>query len=280
MTELAAYIAAGLNRMANALGRLLAVPIETLPGWLSITIIAGVTGIVLLLIFKHTSNQTAIGRIKNAIKADLLTLKLFKDSFAVTLKAQGRLFASAFKLLAHSLVPLLVMAPPVCLLLGQLNLWYQHRPLAPGEQTMVTVRLKSTAQELPAVALESNPAAVVVTGPVTIFTKGEISWKIQAAEPGLHKMQFRLDDKEVTKQLAVGTGFMRINPKRPGLQWTDILSNPAEKPLGGDCCIQSVSIDYPPRPGWICGADWWLVYFFAASIVFAMVFKPLLKVNI
>ena len=49
-----------------------------LPGWLSATAVAAVTGVLLLVVFKYTSNQAAIKRVRNDINANLLTLEAFQ----------------------------------------------------------------------------------------------------------------------------------------------------------------------------------------------------------
>jgi hypothetical protein len=137
-----AQIVAWLNVPANALGRFLLAPIAVLPGWLSATIVSAATGLLLLVVFKYTSNQRAIGRVRDDIKAHLLALKLFRDSTSVTFRAQGRILLGAFRLMVLAIVPMLVMVVPVCLLLGQLALWYQSRPLKIGEEAVVTVKLR------------------------------------------------------------------------------------------------------------------------------------------
>src|SRR5262245_24050227 len=104
-----------LNAVANALGAWLLAPIGVLPGWLSITIVSAVSGLLILIAFKYTSHQKAIKAVRSDIKAQLLALKLFKDSARVTLRAQGRIFVGAFKLLFLAIVPMLVMLMPVCL---------------------------------------------------------------------------------------------------------------------------------------------------------------------
>ena len=87
--DVVARIVAWLNRPANALGRSLLAPIGVLPGWLSATIVSVVTGWLLLLVFKYTSNQRAIRRVRDDISAHLLALKLFKDSTSVILRRRG-----------------------------------------------------------------------------------------------------------------------------------------------------------------------------------------------
>src|SRR5438105_4499370 len=118
-----------LNLVANQSAGILLAPVAWLPGWLSATMIGAITGIGMLVLFKFTSNQNAIKRTRNGIKANLLALSLFKEDIFVGLRCQRALLQGAARLLVLSLVPMLVMFLPTCLLLGQLALWYQSRPL-------------------------------------------------------------------------------------------------------------------------------------------------------
>lgn len=275
-----AQIIAWINVPINALGNLLMGWIGTVPGWLSNTIISAVTGVVLLIIWKYTSNQSAIGRVRDAIKADMLALKLFKDSISVTLRAQGRVFAGAGKLLVHALRPMMVIIIPVCLLFSQMGLWYQSRPLLPGEETIVRMKLNSSSNlPLSEVNIESIPGAEIVTGPVRVFSKRQIFWQIKARQNGNHRIIFKAGQQQIEKQLAIGDGFMRVSVERPAWYWTDIMRNPAEKPFAPDSVVQSISINYPDRPSRTSGTNWWVGYFFVASMAFALIFKPFLKVR-
>ena len=281
MTSFLAQLLIWCNVPMNGLGRILQGVIGTLPGYVSNTIISAITGILLLIIYKYTSNQRAIGRVRNEIKANLLSLKLFKDSIIVTLQAQGRLFRGAFLLLLHSLIPMLIMIVPVILLLAQMGMWYQSRPLHIGEETVVTVKVNGDIKkQKPGLVLQSTPAVEATVGPVRIFTRREICWKIKAKENGYHQLIFSDGEQKFTKNLVIGDGYMRINPERPNRLWSKILLNPDEEPFGPESTVQSISIIFPERESYTSGSDWWLVYFFVASMVFAFLFKPLLKVKI
>lgn len=276
-----AQIIAWINVPVNALGRFLFAPVAGLPGWLSNTIISAVTGVMLLIIFKYTSNQKAIGCVRDDIKANMLALKLFKDSLSVTLQSQGRLYKGAFLLLFHALAPMLVMIVPVCLLLAQMGQWYQSRPLQPGEKAIVTMTLNVDPYGLAEPAqIASISGADVTEGPNRVKTTGEVCWNIRAKQAGHHRIVFEVNGEQFEKQLAVGEGFVRLSARRPALRWVDVLMYPSEKPFATDSVVQSVSIDYPPRPGTAAGADRWVVYFFVASMVFAFLCKPFLKVKI
>ena len=196
MMDVLAQIAAWLSAAANALGRFLLAPIGVLPGWLSATVVAAVTGVLLLAVFKYTSNQRAIKRVRNDINANLLALKLFKDSTRVSLRAQGRILRGAFWLFVLAIVPMLVMAVPVTLLLGQLALWYQARPLRVGEETVITLKLNGDAGSAwPAVSLEPTDAVEVTVGPVRVQSKREVCWNVKARERGSHRLVFQVGDQ-------------------------------------------------------------------------------------
>ncbi len=281
MTNLLAQIITWINVPMNALGKFLLTPLAGLPGWLSNTIISAVTGLVLLIIFKYTSNQKAYGRVRDNIKADMLALKLFKDSISVTLKSEGRVFKGAFLLLFYAIKPMLVMIVPVALLLSQMGLWYQFRPLRATEETIITLRLNSAVKvPWPSAEITPTTAINIISGPVRILSKNEINWKIKALESGYHRIIFQVDEREIDKALAVGDGFMRVSAERPAWRWVDILQYPMEKPFGPDSIVKSISVDYPERLSKTSGTDWWLVYFIVASMVFALIFKPFLKVRI
>jgi hypothetical protein len=281
MTDLLARIVVWLNTAANALGRALLAPISVVPGWFSATVIAAATGVLLLIVFKYTSDQSAIQRVRNDINAHLLALKLFKDSTSVTLRAQGRILWGALRLFVLAVIPILVMVVPVCLIVGQLALWYQARPLRVGEDAVITVKLGGTSgSSWPEVTLQPADAIETMIGPVRVFSKGEVCWNVRARANGYHRLEFQLGAETIPKELAIGDGFMRVSRLRPGWQWLDILENPDEKPFQTDSPIQSIEIAYPERSSWTSGTDWWVIYWFAVSFLAALGFRRVLNVNV
>jgi hypothetical protein len=251
-----------------------------LPGWLSATLVAAVTGVLLLVAFKYTSNQRAIKRARDAINANLLALKLFKDSSATVFKAQGGLLWGAARLFVLAIVPMLVMLVPVTLLIAQLALWYQSRPLRVGEEANVAVRINGTDAELPDLRLDSNEAIEVLIGPFHLFSQQAVYWKVAARRPGMSKLVFHTSGQTAEKELVIGDGFQRVSMQRPPLDWTEMLLHPWEQPFSPDAVVQSVAIEYPARDSWTSGTNTWIVYWFVASMVAAFIFRPWLNVNI
>ncbi len=281
MTNVLAQAALWLSTLANALGRLLLAPVGYLPGWFSATVASAATGILLLAVFKYTSNQRAIKRVRDDINAQLLALKLFKDSASVSLKAQGRTLLGAFRLFVLAIVPILVMALPVTMLLAQLALWYQARPLLIGEDAIVVLNLNSTSgSSWPAVRLGPTDSVEVTAGPVRVQSKREVCWNVRPRTPGSHRLEFQVGDQIYAKEIAVGEGFMRVSRLRPGWDWSLILLNPWEPPFRASDPVRSIEIDYPERSSWTCGTDLWVIYWFAVSMLAALCFRRALNVSI
>jgi hypothetical protein len=295
MTDFLATLVVWLNTVANALGAWLLAPLGVLPGYVSATLVAVVTGVLLLVVFKYTSHQRAIKRVRDGINADLLTLKLFKDSARVAVQSQGRLLVGAAKLLVFALVPMVVMFLPVTLILGQLSLWYQQRPLRVGEEVVVTLQLNGDADSpLPDVTLRPSDAVETTDGPVRIQSKREVCWNVRARENGVHRLMFDVNGQTIDKELAVGDGFMRVSARRPERVVSEVLMHPAEAPFGPDSPVRSIDVDYPPRSWWTVGPDWlmdywwmaylqpywWMAYWFGVSMVAGFCFRRVLNVNV
>ena len=80
--------------------------------------------------------------------------------------------------------------------------------------------------------------------------------------------------------LRVGDRFERTSKVRGG-GFLDRLLYSAEPSIPEDSVFESIEVFYPARSTPICGLDvHWLITLLVLSIVFALIFKPILKVNI
>jgi hypothetical protein len=281
MMAFLAKVVVWLNAAANTAGTWLLAPIAYLPGWLSVTIVAVISGMLMLVVFKYTSNQRAIKRAKDDIKANLLALKLFKDNVWVALRAQLHILSGAGRLLVLAFVPTLVMVVPVCLLLGQLAPWYQARPVHVGEDVVVIMHLSGDAGSAwPEVRLRSMNTVESIIGPVRGFSTRTIYWGVRGIESGYHKLVFEVGNATVDKEIAVGDGFMRVSAIRPARNWSETLLYPCEEPFGPDSQVRSIEIEYPERSSRISGTDSWVLYWLGVSMVAAFCCRRLFKVNL
>ena len=250
--------------------------LSPLPIWAGLVLLSAVAGLVMLVAFGRLSNQEGIGRAKDDIKANLLSLKLYKDNLRVTFTAQWRLMGAIMRLQGHMLLPVLILSLPMVLALGQMGIRYQWRPLGVGERTTVRLRLgpayaKGTTVEL------AEPDGFVVEAAVP--GGGETVWRIRGTESGRHTMYFKVNGEIFTKELVVGDRFDRVSVLRPRNSWTSQILHPVESPLTGQQAAESIEIKYPNRASMVYGADYWMLTFFVVSMAVALIFRPVFNVK-
>lgn len=266
-----------LNRMCTVIGDGVYAVLAPLPVWLGLTLLSAIAGVGMLIAFRYTSNQAAIGRARDEITANLLALKLYKDEMRVVFRSQRRLLGALLRLQWHMLRPVLILLLPMLLMLGQMGVRYQWRPLHPGEQTLLTLHLKAGTPAVPDATLEPNPGVADAVGPVA--GSGRLVWRIRGGAPGRHTLHFNVSGATIEKQLDIGDGFQRVSADRPGRRWTSQILHPVEPPLPADFPVQSIEIAYGGIHSWIYGANWWVLYFFVISMAFALLLKPVFKVR-
>ena len=281
MIEIGIRITVWLNQIANLIGQILLSPLSALPELAGAIVVATVTGVLMLIGFKYTSNQSAIKRIRSGIKAELLALSLFKDSVAVNLLSQWRILLGALQSILVSLIPIACMIIPVTLLLGQLSLWWQARPLHVNEEAVITLSLSGNEKSTwPDVTLQPSAAFEPIVGPVRIRSKRAICWNVQGVTPGYHNVVFNVGGQQIEKQLAIGRHPMRVSLMRPDWNWSNILLNPAESPFTAQSPVKSIEIQYPSTNSWYTGSNSWLVFWFIGSTIAALCFRGVFKVNL
>jgi len=271
------------NSILNKFFDLLFLPFRHLDAWFGMVFISVLTGLLMLFIFRLTSNQAGIKNVKDKIKAHLLELRLFKDNLNISLRAQGRILRYNLRYILYSFKPMLVMIIPLILILVQLNFWFGYEPLRPGESAILKVKLEESANplELP-VTLEPPAGLVVETPALRVEEQREIDWRIRAASGGVHDLNLKIGGQSITKSVAVGFGPLdRISPVKVKRGFFDEVLYPGEKPLPSSGPIKSVEISYPPKRMNLFGLRLhWLIAYFALSIIFGFALKKPFKVEI
>ncbi len=245
-------------------------------------IISALTGVFMLLIWRYTSNQAAIADVRRQISAHLLATRLFKDNLSVTFRAQRQILLQALRLLGHSLRPMLIMLVPFVLIMVQIGLRYEFRPFQVGEEARITVTLKTDQEVKGKGALIELPDGLRhdSSDPCRIKPLRTVDWRITASRPGNYSLRIGPEEDRIDVLLAVGDGFQRLSAFRGGSFWDRLLYS-AEPSIPASSIFESIQLRYQSRSTPIFGWDvHWLVTLFALSIVFALIFKPFLKVHI
>ncbi len=242
-------------------------------------IISALTGILMLVIWRYTSNQDAISDVRRKISANLLASKLFKDNLSVTFRAQRQIIYQALRLLVCSVRPMIIMSIPFVLIMVQIGLRYQFRPAAAGERVDVIVTLRpGVGFTGPESAIELPPGIEAdANDPCRAVGLRTADWRLTAASPGTHVLTFGTGEDRIRVPLSVGEGFERVSAISGGGFWDRLLFS-SEPSFPASSIFESVRVDYDARSTPICGWDvHWLITLLILSIIFALVFKVILK---
>jgi uncharacterized membrane protein (DUF106 family) len=258
--------------------------------WMGMIIISFLTALLMLFVFRFTSNQEGIRLVKNKIKAHLLELRLFKDSLSLSFKAQGNILRYNLKYISYSTKPLLVMIIPLILILIQLNIWFGYEALTPGQETILKVKLEEGHSPLDiSLSLEPSSGFDIQTLPLRIEEEMEISWRLQAGEKGVHDLALIINGQRLIKKLAVAQKpLSKISPLKVRRNFINELMNPGESPFSRELPIKTIEVKYPAKDislfgwsiPWLLGIPPWLVVYFVLSIILGFILKGIFKVEI
>ena len=272
-----------INNMMNSLGDLVFALFGSAPPWVALTVLSAVAGLLMMIVFKYTSYQSKLKAVSDRTRADLLAMKLFKDDLSVTFASQWDLLRATGLRLWYSLwPPMAVMIIPFVLGIAQIGIRYECRPLARGDHALVTLRLSEDGYKANAdVQIETPDSVEVVTGPVRVPAEATIYWEVRVAEDGNHELAWQINNQRILKSLPADGGLRPVSPRRPTAGFWDQLLYPLEEPFPAASPVRSIDVELPQRSTPIFGLDiHWLISFFVLSMVFALLLKPFLKVQL
>lgn len=257
-------------------------PFRSSPPVVAVSAVSLLTGVLMLIAFRYTSNQDAIRKTKETIKAYILEIKLFKHDPRIVMGAQRRILRYSVGHLRYTLVPFLVMLPLLVLILVQLHLRFSYSPLRPGESAVVTVKL---AEQVPwreaAVDLSAPDGVEIETPALRVEEEREISWRIKAHQFGEFDLTFHLPEREVQKRLIVANELVPVSPRKGHANLVELLLFPGEASLPTEFPFQSIEVGYPSRVLSVLGWNvHWLVIFCVLSLAGGYALKGLFRVEL
>ncbi len=108
--------------------------------------ISALSGLMMILVFKKSSNQQAISALRRKMGSRALGMLLFLESPSTVLKLAFGLIIDNFVYLWHLLKPMLIITIPFVIIAAQLDARYSRETLNAGNPSTVTVYWESSIQ--------------------------------------------------------------------------------------------------------------------------------------
>jgi hypothetical protein len=245
-----------------------------------VLVLSVVVGFLMVVVFRYTSDQKAIGRAKDQLKAHLLAVRLFQDQLPVVMRAYARIFGGTARYLRLAFMPFLVSLVPITFLIIHLDRYLGLKPLETDQPFLVEAQV-SDADTLNSLDLQL-PSGLTSSAPAVHVPKNkEAVWRVIAERDGQYDILIAASGQTVSKHIVVAQGVARLSPVRLRGQFWERLLRSSEAALPDASTIQSITVNYPPREihfGWW---EWnWIVLFFVISLIAGFIFKTALGIQV
>lgn len=274
-----------INSIAGAIINAALYPFRSMSPMVGLVVFSLVSGVAMLYVFKWTSDQSGLDRVKRRIHAGIFEIRLFNDDLRAIMSAQRDIFVYNLSYLRLSLRPLLFMIVPFVLIVAQLQLHYGYEGLTVGEPVIVKVTMvepgggpttATATRSAPDVELEVPGGLRLETPRVWIPSLNEAAWRLVPEEPGDYELVVRHGQDEYPKSVTVTSRVVKRSPLRSdGL--LDQILYPGEPGFPSGAQIASIEVMY--SEGTVNFLGWhthWLIPFFIITIALAFALrKPL-----
>ena len=218
-------------------------------------------GILILWIFKLTSNQRALKATRRRVMSHLLAMRIFAAEPTVVLRSQFRLLAWNARYIALLLPPFLAVAIPLYFAWDSLEALWGRASFAPGDTAIVTAKFRGDA---PPAQLVAPAWLSIETPPVRILAENAVTWRVRVRQSDSGEISVRAGSEIASRGIEA----------RPGLHYR------AERATTSGP-IEWIEVRYPPAPVGVLGVDAsWIVWFCAISTLAALALRGRMRVTL
>jgi len=256
------------------------IPIASRHALLVLLIFSVLTGLVMIVLFGYLSDQSAVRRAKDQLRAQLLAVRLFQDQPQVVVRAYGRILTGTGRYLRVSFKPLAVIILPMIALLVYGDRYLGSLPFQTNQPILLKAKLDKPGA-LDEVALRLPPGLSESAPAVHIADNNEVVWRLVASADGDYTVNVLAEGQQVDKQVVVSSNLVHLSDCRMRGQFFQRLLDCAEPALPAASSVRLLAVNYPARD--IDVGPWttnWLVIYFVVSLAAALLFKFILGIEI
>lgn len=237
---------------------------------------------VVLWIYKWVSSPRLIRAAKDQVKANILAIRLYKDSGRVIGLSFLKSLLYTFKYFGLNLIPLLIIIPILFPAFVQMDVRYGMRPFDVGEEVVIKAVLSENPFDLD-IKLQDSDKFKPKMNPVFINAYKdpdrkepikEANWKMEVAREGITKIKIKVQDKVYEKDLIIGESRRALSNKKMKASNIEHFIYPAEGLLDGSNELKYIYIQYPGKSISFAGiSTHWLVFNLILVVIVVLALK-------
>lgn len=232
--------------------------LDALSPKIAITLISLVISIVSTLIYKWTTDQDLMKRLKDEIKELQKQMKTLTEHPEELSAVQKKSMEANMKYMSASMKPTLYTIIPIILIFGWLQGQYSFEPIMPGQDFTIQIDFEKGTQG----TLKATAENMIVNEPEKQIQDNKAIIGLTANETGTQTLKLEFNDKkhEVPIQIGEKTKKNTISIKKDGIK---------------QAVINYKKLIVLNLFGWQIG---WIGTYIISSIIFSMILRKAMKI--
>jgi uncharacterized membrane protein (DUF106 family) len=236
-----------------------------LPPFWAILIISAFITILVTVVYKYTTNQSEMKRIKTDLKKYQKEMRETKDTKKL-MEIQKKALDLNMKYMMSSFKSTLYTFIPIIIIFAWLNMHIAYLPIMPGQDFTVTAQFAEGAKGN--ISLSAIPELTILNGATQEIIDSKAVWKLNGNSSGEYKLTVDYNTEEYTQTMLITSEKTYTQPEKP------ISDSKLKKIVVGNKVIHPFGESFNIF-GWFPG---WLATYIILSLGLSAGFRKLLDV--
>jgi uncharacterized membrane protein (DUF106 family) len=269
----------GLLNFIDPLMNLVFSPLFLLHPFFAIAIITLLVSFIITIIYKYTTDQVAMKRLKRKQKEYQKKLNASKDDPDKMMKIQKEMMSVSGDMMRQSFKPMFFTFIPIIIIFAFLANNFAYSPIEPDEEFTTTIVFPKSTEGIVSITVPDEMD--LLSERSAEIEKGEASWTLKGPA-GDYVLQYEFGQETYNKKVKITEGLEYEPTSKRRWTFIDGLYSRTDEFLPKDASAVEIRIDNPALkvlPFKFIFWDGWLVTYILLSIAFSTILRKVMKVH-
>lgn len=251
-------------------------PFSGMSPYAGLTAVSVVTGVVMVFLYRWTTDQEKLKQIRDRIKIHFLEIRLFKEDMAEMFTIQKDIMKENLNYLRYTFKSAVLLIIPIIFIVIDLNARYSYYPIHPGNSFVVSA-IAGDPGSLERIELALPEGLAMDVQAMRIPEERRVSWQVRSGSSGTYNLTFHQGEKQYIHHVVISNLIQRLQPEiNQQTDWISYLTSMGGS-LPSDSPIEAIRIEYPEQESFFGLQPGWLYFFFLISMIAGLAVKKFMK---